>query len=80
VVVTRGPNPLEGRAPAVAIGLDTSGAVHAIHVRGLVSEAVRHDCVLEVVCSVGDFVPLGSPVIQVYPSGKPPDARQTPDR
>ena len=37
--------------------------------RGLVGEAVRHDCALEVACSVGDFVPLGTPVINIHAVG-----------
>ena len=75
VSVVRAANPLHGRAPIAAVGLSDGGAVHAIQVRGLVREAIRYDCCLEVVCSVGDFVPPGSPVIHVYADGQWPDAR-----
>jgi uncharacterized membrane protein len=75
VSVVRAPNPLGGRTPTASVGLGDGGAVQAIHVRGLVRKAVRHDCALEVVCSVGDFVPLGSPVINVYATRDQPDPR-----
>ena len=75
VSLVRSANPLRGMAPTAAVGLSESGAVNAIHVRGLVSEAIRHDCALELVCSVGDFVPLGTPVVNVYADGQVPDAR-----
>jgi uncharacterized membrane protein len=67
-------NPLGGRTPALVVGLSEGGAVQAIHPRGLAAEAIRHDCVLEVTCGVGDFVPAASPVINVYAVGGKPDA------
>jgi uncharacterized membrane protein len=73
--VARASNPLEGRTPAVVIGLSEGGAVQAIHTRGLATAAIKHDCTLEVTCAVGDFVPTASPVINVYPLGGKPDAR-----
>jgi len=47
--------------------------VQAVDVRGLAREAVKHDCVVELTCSVGDFVPTASPVINVYAVGGKPD-------
>jgi uncharacterized membrane protein len=73
--VTRGENPFDGATPAMAIGLTEGGAVHAIHIRGLVDEAIRRDCALEVTCSVGDFVSPASTVVNIYGAGPMPDAR-----
>jgi uncharacterized membrane protein len=76
VRVVRGENPLDPTTPAAAIRLQAGGAVHAINVRGLVEEAIRHDCALEVTCSVGDFVPPGATVVRVHSgSGRTPEPR-----
>jgi uncharacterized membrane protein len=42
------------------------GVVLAFDVRGLVELAVRHDCVIELVPQVGNFVPPGGPLFRVY--------------
>ncbi|MFI8766522.1 DUF2254 family protein [Streptomyces sp. NPDC053792] len=47
------------------------GAIQAFDVRGLVAEAARHDCVLGVTRLIGDFVPPGTVLVEVY--GARPD-------
>jgi uncharacterized membrane protein len=74
VTIERADNPLPGASPARTIGLSEGGAVHAIHVRGLVHQAVRHDCALEITCSAGDFIPSGMPVIKIHSVGRGPEA------
>jgi uncharacterized membrane protein len=73
--IARAENPFDGSAPAVTVGLWEGGAVHAINLRGLVAEAVRNDCAMEVTCSVGDYLPRATPVVNVYATGQGPDAR-----
>jgi uncharacterized membrane protein len=47
-----------------------AGAIQAIDVRGLLALAREHDSVLVLPHSVGDFVPAGASLVQVY--GPPP--------
>jgi uncharacterized membrane protein len=79
VTIARGPNPLVAGDPVLVVGLREGGAVHAFNLRGLVGEALRHDCAIEVRCSMGDFVPSGFPVVSVHAdtrgSARLPDAR-----
>jgi uncharacterized membrane protein len=75
LTIERASNPFAASTPTLSIGLRKGGAVHAIHVRGLIAEAVKHDCAIEVVCSVGDFVPSAYPVVNVHAAGRAPDAR-----
>ncbi len=56
--VTTGPV-LEVRAPR-------SGVVQAIHARGLVAMARRHDCVVVLTRSPGDFAAAGAVLMEVY--------------
>jgi uncharacterized membrane protein len=61
--------------PAAVVRTRRSGVVQAIQNRKLVALAVRHDCLLVLDCSVGDFLPVGSPVVSVHTTGPPPDPR-----
>lgn len=67
-------DPVEGRSPSLLISTRQGGAVQAIHVRRLLAEAVRADCVLALNSSIGDFVRPGAPVVSVYSTGRTPDA------
>lgn len=75
VTVVRARNPLAASDPAMVVGLGEGGAVHAIHFRGLIGEAVRHGCAIEVTCSVGDFVPSGFPIVRIHAGQSTPDVR-----
>ncbi len=50
------------------------GAIQAVNVRGLVAEAVRTDAVIVLTCTIGDFVAVGTPVLEVHGSGPMPQA------
>jgi uncharacterized membrane protein len=52
--------------PVLRVSSPRAGAVQAVHVAGLLAQAERHDCTLVLTCSVGDFVPAGETVIEVY--------------
>jgi uncharacterized membrane protein len=71
--VTRATEPgVEGQ-PVAVVTLDRAGgAVQAVHIDGLVAEAVRADCVLLLAFEVGDFVTTGTPLVTVYGAGPPP--------
>jgi uncharacterized membrane protein len=76
--IERAANPFHGSTPAAAISLGEGGAVHAIHLRGLIREALKRDCAIELTCSVGDFTPPASPVIHLHniqAAEQIPDAR-----
>jgi uncharacterized membrane protein len=50
-----------------------AGVVLAFDVVGLVAVAARHQCVIELVPRVGDFVAPGDPVFRTYGSRRPSD-------
>ena len=54
------------RAPRLVVGSKLAGAIQAIDSRGLVGYARAHDCVVVVPKVVGDFVPEGAVLIEVY--------------
>jgi uncharacterized membrane protein len=49
-----------------------AGAIQAVHIRGLLAQAERHDCILVLTSGVGDFVSPNSPVVEVYGTSAPP--------
>ncbi len=51
--------------PMLAVTASRPGAIQAIDAKGLIAAAVRLDCVLVLVRTVGDFVPPGTPFIEV---------------
>lgn len=72
-----------GDQPVVATGKliltvqsHRSGSVQALHHRGLVTAAVRDDCLVIVTRSVGDFVPRGAVVFEVYGAAGAPSRRR----
>jgi uncharacterized membrane protein len=66
------PPGIRSTAPSMVVPTGRSGAIQAIDARGLVALARRADCVLVLPHSVGDFVPTGAVVVQVF--GTPPPA------
>ncbi|MFJ6423875.1 DUF2254 domain-containing protein [Streptomyces hydrogenans] len=84
-VFTSGAAVIRGAAPRAADALPSGGpvmrvrtvqggAIQAFDVRGLVAEAARHDCVLVVTRLIGDFVPPGTVLVEVYGGTSRPDA------
>jgi uncharacterized membrane protein len=52
--------------PALRVTAETAGAIQAINAEGLVRWARSHDCVLVLRQAVGDFVPSGRVLMDVY--------------
>ena len=52
--------------PTLRVRAETAGAIQAVHAAGLVRWARRHDCVLVLRQAVGDFVPSGRVLMEVY--------------
>ena len=55
-----------GGSPTLVARSARAGAIQAINERGLVRIARNHDCVVVVPKAVGDFVPQGSVLLEVY--------------
>jgi uncharacterized membrane protein len=53
-------------APALRVKGETAGAIQAVHASGLVRWARKHDCVVVLRQAVGDFVPSGRVLMEVY--------------
>jgi uncharacterized membrane protein len=60
------PPPVLDSERVLAVRAHTAGAIQAIDARGLVRWAEQHDCVLVFRHSVGDFVPTGATVLDVF--------------
>ena len=61
-------------APSLEVRSQGAGAIQAIDDDGLLATAIRHDCLLILPHAVGDIVPHGDVVIQVYGVAAPPPA------
>lgn len=61
----------DGNLPTLAS--TTDGVVQAFDVTGLVALAARHDCIIELVPQVGNFVAPGDPLFRVHGDVKVPD-------
>lgn len=61
-----------GELPANTVTSLKNGVVLAFDIAGLVALAGRHDCLIELVPQVGDFVAPGDPLFRVYGSGEFP--------
>jgi uncharacterized membrane protein len=66
------PPGIRSTTPSMVVPTGRSGAIQAIDARGLVALARRADCVLVLPHSVGDFVPTGAVVVEIF--GTPPPA------
>lgn len=62
--------------PVLRVRSDRSGTIQAVHRRGLVAAATRDDCLLVVTRGVGDFVPHGAVVVEVYGTAGTPRERR----
>ncbi|MFJ3308743.1 DUF2254 domain-containing protein [Streptomyces sp. NPDC086549] len=63
-------------APVMVLRSEQGGAIQAFDVQGLRAAALRHDCVLVVTHRVGDFVPPGAVLIEVYGGTSAPGPRR----
>ncbi|MET9613592.1 DUF2254 domain-containing protein [Kitasatospora indigofera] len=52
--------------PATLVRSERGGVIQAFDAPGMLSLATRHDCVLVLAASVGDFVPPGGTVVEVH--------------
>ena len=61
--------PLGDQAPSLVVHGSRPGAIQAIHVRGLLRWARRHGALVVIRYMIGDFVPAGARLIEVYGAG-----------
>lgn len=57
--------------PTLRVHAATTGAIQAVHARGLLAMAHRHGCTVVVLHGVGSVVPAGAPLIEIYGSAAP---------
>ncbi|WP_371484120.1 DUF2254 domain-containing protein [Kitasatospora sp. NBC_00315] len=66
-----GTPPTDG--PVTLVRAERGGVVQAFDAPGMLALATRHDCVLVLAASVGDFVPPGAAVVEVHGGTDMPD-------
>ncbi|MFJ3222245.1 DUF2254 domain-containing protein [Streptomyces sp. NPDC086783] len=74
VLLPDGSLPPDGQV--VHIRAEPGGVIQAVDVVGMVTLAARHDCVLVLGASVGDFVPPGGTLVEVRGGASAPDTRR----
>jgi uncharacterized membrane protein len=62
--------------PVTRIRTERGGVIQAFDAPGMVSLAARHDCVLVLAASVGDFVPPGGTLVEIHGGTPVPDPRR----
>jgi uncharacterized membrane protein len=62
--------------PSTVVRAARPGAIQAIDGRGLIGVARRHGCFLVLLHSVGDFVPAGAPLLEVFGAAPPAAERR----
>jgi uncharacterized membrane protein len=60
------PVDVAGKEPRETVTSSTVGVVLAFDIQGLVILGARHDCVIELVPQVGNFVAPGNPLFRIY--------------
>jgi uncharacterized membrane protein len=65
-VADRTSSTVRSTAPSMVVRIKRSGAIQAIDEAGLVALARQRDCALVLPHSVGDFVPTGASVVEVF--------------
>jgi uncharacterized membrane protein len=75
-VVDRTVSAADSTAPSMVVRTKRSGAIQAIDGRGLVALARRRGSVLVLPYAIGDFVPAGTGVIEVFGTASPAVARR----
>lgn len=73
----RGAAAADGAPPTagsvIRVRSERGGVIQALNAPGMVSLAVRHDCVFALAARVGDFVPPGGTVVEVHGGASAPD-------
>jgi len=64
-----------GEEPALVVRSAKPGAIQALHIRGLAGWAHEHKCLVVLCHRVGDFVPAGAKLIEIYGSTAPSGGR-----
>jgi len=62
---TERPRDIEGKTFRTVVNLE-DGAVLAFDLKGLMTLAVRSNCIIEMIPAVGDFIAAGDPLFRVY--------------
>jgi uncharacterized membrane protein len=72
-----GPPPVSSASdPAVVVRAARPGVIQAIDVKQLVRLARRYDCLLVLPLAIGDFVPHGAVVVEVFADASSPSERR----
>jgi uncharacterized membrane protein len=66
---------VSGRRMRLSVPSVRPGVVQALDVNGLIDAAARHDCVVVILRSPGDFVPMGGALFRVYGNASVPPSR-----
>jgi uncharacterized membrane protein len=64
---------LDGTTPSLRVHAATSGAIQAMYVRGIMALAEQRDLTCALRHSVGDFVNVGTALMDVYGASRPAD-------
>jgi uncharacterized membrane protein len=72
----RTPSGMRTAGPPLVVWAARSGAIQAIDGSGLLALARRHDCLLVLLHSVGDFVPGGASLVEVFGPAPPTAERR----
>ncbi|MFF1872054.1 DUF2254 domain-containing protein [Kitasatospora herbaricolor] len=76
----RSANAFDARAlpdgPATPVAAERGGAIQAFDVHGLIALASRHECTIVLTHPVGDFLPPGAILAQIYGGTTQPDPRR----
>lgn len=65
----------DGESPSLVVNSEGPGSIQAVDIRGLLRWARSHQQLVAVRHSIGDFVPAGAVLFEVY-GGEPPTARE----
>jgi uncharacterized membrane protein len=61
--------------PSLIVASDDGGVLLAFDIKGIVALGTRHDCLIELVPQVGDYLAPGNPLFRVYGNANvPPEA------
>jgi uncharacterized membrane protein len=69
--LSEAPLPAAGRGSETVIASSTEGVILAFDLKGLVAQAQRANCVIEMVPEVGDFIATGDPLFRIMPMDAP---------
>jgi uncharacterized membrane protein len=64
---------LNGLAPVQTVRQVLVGSVVALNRTGIANLAEKYDAIIELVSAIGDPVPAGGPLLNVYGPGEPPE-------